>query len=168
VQERASAFTSVVTQEADILMLKVRIEVIRTYFRRAERDSVYVRCEPNLGGKKPDIVTYEEGDPIYMLEFKFYPNPDSVNEDSMLADLDKLSTSMKRFPTVRWCFFHMIYGADVSYTLSDAQLRRLKYEKMSATAINARRHTESGNRRKGYDEWRARFDQLQDAHREHA
>jgi len=41
----------------------------------------YVRCEPKLAGMRPDIVVYQRGWPIYVLEFKFFSKPDYLNED---------------------------------------------------------------------------------------
>lgn len=141
---------------------------IRDYFRKKERDKVYVRCEPQLARMKPDIVVYERGEPIYLLEFKFFTKPGYINEHAIYNDLDKLADGVDKFPSVRWGFFHMIYDNDEPFTLSDSRLRRAGYTKSSVTTINVRRTEESGRRRVGYDDWRAEFDRLQTAHRKHA
>lgn len=141
---------------------------IRDYFRKNDRGNVYVRCESPLAGMKPDIVVYERGKPIYVLEFKFFTKPDSINEDAVYDDLDKLADVVDEYSSVRWGFFHMIYDADAPFTFSDSRLRRAGYAKISVTSINARRKEDTDRRRVGYDEWRAEFDRLQAAHREHA
>lgn len=141
---------------------------IRDYCRKAERDSVYVRCEPFLGGMKPDIVLYERGNPIYLLEFKMFAKPDCINEDAVYADLDKLKKVVNTVPSVRWAFFHMIYDCDKPYSFSDPRLRRAGYDRISVTTINARRQEESDRRRVRYDDWRAQFDKLRTLHNEYA
>jgi hypothetical protein len=140
---------------------------IRDYFRKNERDNVYVRCEPQLARMKPDVV-YERGKPIYLLEFKFFAKPDYINDDAVYDDLDKLAEVVDVHPSVRWGFFHMIYDADEPFTFSDSRLRRAGYAKISVTTINARRKEDTDRRRVGYDDWRDEFDRLQAAHREHA
>jgi hypothetical protein len=141
---------------------------IRDYFRNRERDHIYVRCEPRLADKRPDIVVYERGKPIYVLEFKFFPVADRFEEAAVNDDLEKLAGVIAAHPSIRWGFFHMIYDADEPQNVSDARLRRAGYAKISVTAINARRREESGRKRQGYEEWRAEFDRLQGAHRSHA
>ena len=141
---------------------------IRDYFRKQDRPGLYVRCEPQLMGMKPDIVVYEHGRPVYALEFKMYAKPGPLNEEAIFQDLDKLARLAEKIPSLRWGFFLMIYDDEESYTMSDQRLRRGGYEKVSVTAINARRTEETGRRRRGYDEWRADFDRLQAAHREHS
>ena len=73
-----------------------------------------------------------------------------------------------RFTPTKWGFFHMIYDADEPFTFSDSRLRRAGFKKISVTSINARRKEDSGRRRMGYDDWRTKFDDLQESHREHA
>jgi hypothetical protein len=138
---------------------------IREYFSKHGRDNVYVRCEPVLDGMKPDIVVYERGKPIYVLEFKCFTKLDHINEDAVYRDLDKLAKAVNKFSSIRWGFFHMIYDADKAYTFSDSRLRRGGYSKMSFTSINARRQENNDRRRVRYDEWRSEFDRLQKLHR---
>ena len=48
---------------------------------------------------RPDIVVYERGKPIYVLEFKFFSKPDYVNEDAVYDDLGNwLTVSMPMIP----------------------------------------------------------------------
>lgn len=140
---------------------------IRDYFRKHGRDQIYVRCEPQLARMKPDIVVYERGWPIYVLEFKFFSKPDHVNEDAVYDDLDKLGDCVDTHASIKWGFFHMIYDAEAPFTISDSRLRRAGFRKTSVTTINARRKEDSGRRRTNYDVWRAEFDELQERHREH-
>jgi len=141
---------------------------IREYCRRTERDDVYVRCEPLLNGMRPDIVLYEKGDPIYLLEFKMFTKPDYINEDAVYIDLDKLKKVVTACDSVRWAFFHMIYDCDEPYSYSNSRLRRAGYENISVITMNARRKEETARRRVGYDEWRAQFDRLRTLHNEYA
>jgi hypothetical protein len=141
---------------------------IRDYFRKHERDNVYVRCEPLLARMKPDIVVYERGSPIYVLEFKFFTRPDHINEDAVYDDLDRLKQVVDSYGSVRWGFFHIIYDADDPFTFSRSRLRRAGYGKISITTINARRNEDTGRRRVRYDEWRSEFDKLKGLHREDA
>lgn len=141
---------------------------IRDCFRKHERDHVYVRCEPQLAGMRPDIVIYEYGKPTYVLEFKFFSKPDYINEDAVYDDLDKLADCVDAYASIKWGFFHMIYDADDQFTFSDSRLRRAGFRKTSVTAINARRKEDTGRRRTNYDEWRDEFDRLREMHREHA
>ena len=41
---------------------------IRAYFAKRGSDNIFVRCEPQMGGKKPDIVVYDHSRPVYVLE----------------------------------------------------------------------------------------------------
>jgi hypothetical protein len=141
---------------------------IRDYFRKHERDAAYVRCESQLAGMRPDIVIYERGRPIYVLEFKFFSKPDYINEDSVYADLNKLADCVDAYDSIKWGFFHLIYDSETHFTLPDTRLRRTGFSKISLTSINARRKENNGRRRKNYDEWRAEFDRLQESHRKHA
>jgi hypothetical protein len=141
---------------------------IREYFSKQDRDKIYVRCEPPLDGMKPDIVVYERGKPIYVLEFKCFTKPEYINETAVYYDLDKLAMVVDKFSSVRWGFFHMIYDADEPFTFSDSRLRRAGYSKISFTSINARRQEENNRRRVRYDEWRSEFDGLHKMHLEHS
>lgn len=141
---------------------------IRNYFRKHGRDSVYVRCEPQLAKMHPDIVIYERDRPIYIMEFKFFSKPDYLNEDAIYKDLDKLADCVEAFESVRWGFFHMIYDAEELFTLSDSRLRRKGFSKISVSSLNARRKNGTGRLRSGYDDWRAGFANLHARHREHA
>src|SRR6266853_1645617 len=62
----------------------------RRFFEKTDRDNVYVRCEPQIAGMKPDIVVYERGQPIYALEFKVFWEPDRINEAAVENDIRKL------------------------------------------------------------------------------
>jgi hypothetical protein len=141
---------------------------IRDYFRKQDRDDTYVRCEPKLSGMRPDIVIYERGKPVYVLEFKFFSKPEYINEDAVYVDLDKLAGCVDAYPSIKWGFFFMIYDAEEMFTISDSRLRRAGFSKISASPINARRKEETGRRRTGYDEWREQYDKLHERHREHA
>jgi hypothetical protein len=141
---------------------------IRDYFRKKGRGNIYVRCEPQLGGMKPDIVVYEGVNPVYAFEFKMFKKPDCINENAIEADLMKLASVVEQFPSFRWGFFQMIYDCDLPYSYSDARLRRAGFERVSVTTINARRKEGTNRRRVGYDRWREGFDRLGVGHQKHA
>jgi hypothetical protein len=141
---------------------------IRTYFEKNERSNIYVRCEPQLAGMKPDIVIYDRAKPIYGVEFKFFTKPDFINEEAVFKDLDKLAEIVSRFDSMKWGFFYLVHDGEESYTFSNPSLRRRGYEKISFSTVNLRRKEENGRRRNNYDEWRAEFDKLVSLHREHA
>jgi hypothetical protein len=141
---------------------------VREYFAKRESSRIYVRCEPQIAGMKPDIVVFESGRPIYAIEFKLFTRPDVINEELIWKDLDKLADLIDTFDSMRWGFFHLIYDSDESFSISDASLRRRDYKKVSVTTINARRREETKRRRVGYDEWRQEFDRLQELHRRHS
>ncbi len=88
---------------------------IRDYFRKQGRDNAYVRCEPRLSDMRPDIVIYERGKPVYVLEFKFFSKPEYVNVDAVDGDLDKLAACVDAYASIKWGFFFMIYDADEMY-----------------------------------------------------
>jgi hypothetical protein len=117
---------------------------------------------------RPDIVIYERGRPTYVLEFKFFSKPDYINEDAIYDDLDKLADCVDAYDSIKWGFFHLIYDAEIPFTLSDSRLRRAGFSKISVTSINARRKEGTDRRRNNYDEWRGEFDKLQELHRKHA
>lgn len=141
---------------------------IREYVAKNKRQSIYVRCEPQLAGMKPDIVINDRAKPIYAIEFKYFTKPDYINKEAMYKDLDKLREIMNGFDSTRWGFFYLVHDSEETYTFSDAMLRRLGYGKISVTTINLRRKEDTGRRRNGYDEWREEFDKLLASHREHA
>jgi hypothetical protein len=138
---------------------------IREYFIKNGRDRIYVRCEPQLDRKKPDIVIYKDGAPIYALEFKFFSRLDGVRERDVDKDLHKLAQVVKKHQ-MRWGFFHMVYDAEENFTMSDSWLRKQGLSKISVSGINARRK-DSGRRRTRYQTWRSEFDRLRRLHREH-
>ena len=139
---------------------------IREFFRKHGRNSVYVRCEPKLAGMR-DIVIYDKGKPIYILEFKFFSKPNYINENSIYDDLNKLADCVEAYASVKWGFFHMLYDSDDLFTVSSSRLRKDGFTKVSVTSMNARRKENSGRRRSGYNEWRSEFDELHALHREH-
>ncbi len=137
---------------------------IRTYFTKRGSDDVFVRCEPQIRGKRPDLVVYDGTKPIYLIELKMFAEPEIVDDNKVFADLGKLADFMQAIPSIKWGFFLFAYDADEDFGLSDAMLRRRGFEKMSVTSINLRRKEDSGRRRTGYDEWRADFDRLRAHH----
>jgi hypothetical protein len=141
---------------------------IRQYFRKQGRGSVYVRCEPMLAEVKPDIVIYNEGHPIYVLEFKLFSQPDVIGQQRVQEDILKLADLVAGIPSIKWGFFHLIHDSDEQFGISDPRLRRAGLDKVSVTVVNARRKEESNRRRVGYDAWRKEFDRLQSGHRDHA
>lgn len=141
---------------------------IRTFFEKNERQNIYVRCEPQLAGMKPDIVIYDKAKPIYTVEFKFFTKQDYVNEESVFKDLDNLAEIVNRFNSMKWGFFYLVHDSEESYTFSNPTLRRRGYEKISFSTINLRRKEGTERRRTNYDAWRAEFDKLVELHREHA
>ena len=141
---------------------------IRTFFQKNERPNIYVRCEPQLAGMKPDIVIYDQAKPIYAVEFKFFTKKDYVNEEGVFNDLAKLDKIVTRFNSMKWGFFYLVQDSEESYTFSNPSLRRHGYEKVSFSTINLRRKEGTDRRRTNYDAWRAEFDKLVDLHREHS
>lgn len=140
---------------------------IREFFRSKKRHSIYVRCEPQLAGMRPDIVIYLNGEPIYVLEFKFFSKCDHISNEKILDDIKKLDECVRAFPTVRWGFFHMMYDAEELLCISDYRLRSRGLSKVSAITINARRNY-SGRQRHGYRDWRSEFDRLHERQREYS
>jgi len=141
---------------------------IRDFFRKNERSHIYVRCEPTLARKKPDIVIYNRAKPIYAVEFKVFTKQDDVNEKKVFEDLDKLAEVVNRFESMKWGFFYLVHDSEESYTLSNPALRKRGYDNISMSTINARRKEDTGRRRHNYDKWRAEFDNLSARQREHA
>ncbi|MBI3810008.1 MAG: hypothetical protein HY284_06085 [Nitrospirae bacterium] len=141
---------------------------IREYFNKNERPNIYVRCEPQLARMKPDIVIFDKAEPIYAIEFKFFTKPDSINEEALFRDLDKLAKIVGRFDSMKWGFFYMVHDGEEPYTLSNPSLRRRGYERISVSTINLRRREDTGRRRNNYDCWRMEFDALLSLHRKHA
>ena len=141
---------------------------VRRYFEKKRREHIFVRCEPRLNGMKPDIVVYERGRPVYVLEFKVFLKADYLNEELVEKDIEKLHTLIQTFETIRWGFFLLLYDCEEPYTFRDARLRRLGIPKVSVTTINARRTEEKQRRRVGYDEWRTEFDRLLALHERYA
>lgn len=141
---------------------------IRKFFQQNERSNIYVRCEPTLARKKPDIVIFNRDRPIYAVEFKVFTEKNHVNESKVFEDLDKLAAGMNRFESMKWGFFYLVHDSEESYTLSNSALRKRGYENISMTTINARRKEDTGRRRHNYDEWRSEFDNLITQQREYA
>ena len=133
---------------------------IRTYFAKRESDNIFVRCEPQLTGKKPDIVVYDNSRPVYVLEFKMFPEPESINEARIDADLDKLNDFIRSVDTLKWGFFVLVYDSDDDFKITDPKLRRQGLDNISVIGINLHRQKENGRRRTGYDQWRTEFDRL--------
>lgn len=140
---------------------------IREYFAKHGRDNIYVRCEPTLNGKKPDIAIFDNAKPIYILEFKMRMEPDKLDEEVVYRDLDKMNSWIKAYPSIKWGFSLLIHDNDESFRPVDATLRRYGYSKISITSVNARRQEDNHRRRVGYDEWRNQFDRLKEAHKQY-
>ena len=144
---------------------------IREYFRKRKKayDNTYVRCEPMLLGEKPDIVVYEGGKPVYLFEFKcFLKKKGSFRESNIDYDLSKIARIMKKIPSLKWGFFFVIYDADKMLNYSNHHLRKEGLSKITFIGINARRQEKTGYKRKGYDDWRTEFDNLQKAQGKHS
>ena len=144
---------------------------IREYFRKRKKedDNIYVRCESRLLGKNPDIVVYERGKPVYLFEFKCFPKKkDSISESAIDSDLFKIARIMKKIPSLKWGFFFVIYDADKMLNYSNHHLRKEGLSKITFIGINARRQEKTGYKRKGYDDWRTEFDNLQKAQGKHS
>jgi hypothetical protein len=138
---------------------------IRTYFAKRGSDNIFVRCEPPMRGKKPDIVVYDHSRPVYVLELKMFSEPELVDEAKIDSDLAKLDEFMRSVETLKWGFFIVVYDSDDDFNISDARLRRQGLERISVIGVNLRRREGSGRRRTGYDEWRKEFDRLRSHHR---
>jgi hypothetical protein len=141
---------------------------VRDYFKEKERDSVFVRCEPQIAKTKPDIVVFQGGQPIYAIEFKVFWRSDYVNKDLVYEDIKKLSLLVTKFDTMRWGFMLVVYDSDEPFTISDQTLRHRGYEKISVTTLNARRTEGTRRRRTGYDDWRRQIDRIRKLHELHA
>lgn len=139
---------------------------IRQYFEKLGRANIYVRCESQINGVRPDVAVYDRGTPVYILEFKMLMDPGNLNEELVYKDLNKMGELINRLPSIKWGFFHLIYDDDLMFKPTTATLRRHGYEKISITSINARRKEESERQRKGYDDWRREFDRLVGAHKQ--
>lgn len=141
---------------------------IREYFAKHGRDNIYVRCEPTMSRTKPDIAIFDNAKPIYVLEFKMLMDPDKLNEELVYRDLDKMSSLINAYPSIKWGFSLLIHDDDVSFRPVDATLKRHGYKNISITSVNARRQEVNGRRRVGYKEWRERFDSLTAAHKQYS
>ncbi|MGH9427103.1 MAG: hypothetical protein ACRD2L_12470 [Terriglobia bacterium] len=138
---------------------------IRTYFAKRTSDNIFVRCEPQMRGKKPDIVVYDQSRPVYVLEFKMFPEPEIIDEAKIDADLEKLDDFIRSLDSIKWGFFMIVYDSDDDFNISDPRLRRQGLEKISVIGVNLRRKEGSGRRRTGYDQWRTEFDRLRAHHK---
>jgi hypothetical protein len=75
---------------------------------------------------------------------------------------------MKKIPSLKWGFFFVIYDADKMLNYSNHHLRKEGLSKITFISINARRQEKTGYKRKGYDDWRTEFDNLQKAQGKHS
>lgn len=141
---------------------------IREYFEKHERENIYVRCEPKISGVKPDIVVFDQGNPVYLLEFKMLMEKDKFDKERTTPDLDKMADLIDEFSTIKWGFFMLIYDDDGMFKPGGATLRRRGYDSISVTSINARKKEDSERRRTGYDAWRREFDRLVGSHKRYS
>ena len=137
---------------------------IRTYFQKRGSDNIYVRCEPNMYGKKPDIVIYDRGRPLYVLELKMFVDQERVDEAKIDKDIEKLNDFLSKIEKIKWGFFIFVYDSDYDFGISDPRLRRLGLENISVISLNMRRMEKTGRKRTRYDEWRKEFDRLRKYH----
>lgn len=133
---------------------------IRKYFEKRRSDNIFVRCEPKLCGKKPDLVIYDRGRPTHLIELKMFPGVERVDEVRIDADLQKVADIMEAIPTIKWGFFLFVYDSDDDFGISDPKLRRRGFPKISVSPINLRRTEGTKRRRTDYDGWRKDFDRL--------
>ena len=138
---------------------------IRTFFAKRGSDNIFVRCEPQMRGRKPDIVIYDQSRPIYVLELKMFSEKDVVVESRIDDDLAKLNEFICSIDTLKWGFFTVVYDSDEDFNISDGRLRRQGLERISVIGINLRRTEGTGRRRTRYDEWRNEFDRLRAHHK---
>ena len=138
---------------------------IRTYFSKRGSDNIFVRCEPQMSGKKPDIVVYDHSRPIYVLELKMFPEPETIDEAKIESDLAKLNGFIRSIESLKWGFFTIVYDSDDDFNVSDSRLRRSGLDSISVVGINLRRKESTGRRRTGYDNWRNEFDRLRAHHK---
>ena len=138
---------------------------IRTYFSKRGSGNIFVRCEPQMRGKKPDIVVYDHSRPVYVLELKMFTEPEAINETKIEADLAKLDGFIRSIDSLKWGFFTVVYDSDDDFNVSDSRLRRSGLNNISVVGINLRRRESTGRRRVGYDDWRKEFDRLRTHHK---
>lgn len=145
---------------------------IRKYYEKRfdkiqSDNNIYVRCEPRLNGKKPDIVVYQSAKPIYVFELKMFIEADRVDLSKYHEDLNKLRNLMQKIETLKWGFFIVVYDSDEDFNISDGILKRMKINNVSVIGINTRRTEKNGRLRRGYDAWRKEFDRLREQHKKH-
>lgn len=140
---------------------------IRQWFSRQERDYAYVRCEPRLNKKKPDIVVFEKKKPSYVLELAMSTKRKPLKQviDKLHKDLDKLQHYGKRVSSIRYAFILHVYDDDSLISYSDQKLRRHGYTNMTIVDLNIRMNSETKSKRRWYERWRQDFDSLEAAHR---
>ena len=140
---------------------------IRKWFEQREHDSAYVRCEPRLNKKKPDIVVFEKKKPSYVLELAMSTkhHPMRTNKDKVTKDLKKLRQYVKRISSIRYAFLVHVHDDESLPTVPDHKLRRHDYPDISIVDLNIRKDSETKRKRRWYEEWRQDFDSLETAHR---
>jgi len=140
----------------------------REYFSRRDSksaDSIFVRCEPVMDDfTKPDIVVFKRYDPIYIIELKMFSKTETIKEDAIEKDLDKLKAYISRYPSIKWGFLIAVYDSEYMWKPTSHILKKSGYEKISISSINLRRKEDSERRRNNYDEWRQQFDKYRDRH----
>ncbi len=137
---------------------------IRTYFQKRRSDGMFVRCEPQMHGKKPDIVVFYQTKPAYVLELKLFVEQEVIDETKIDQDLEKLNEFISKIDSIKWGFFILVYDSDYDFGISDQRLRRMGLRNISVMSINIRRKEGTGRKRHGYDDWRANFDRLRRHH----
>jgi hypothetical protein len=137
---------------------------IRTYFQKRGGDRMFVRCEPQMHGKKPDIVVFDQTRPAYVLELKMFVEQEVIDETKIDQDLGKLNEFISKIESIKWGFFLLVYDSDDDFGISDQRLRRLGLRNISVMSVNMRRKEGTGRKRHGYDDWRAEFDRLRRHH----
>jgi hypothetical protein len=115
-------------------------------------------------GKKPDIVIYDRGRPLYILELKMFVDQERVDEAKIDKDIEKLNDFMSKIGKIKWGFFVFVYDSDYDFGISDPRLRRVGLENISVISLNMRRMEKTGRKRTRYDEWRKEFDRLRKYH----
>jgi len=140
---------------------------IKEYFRnRSDRsaENIYVRSQPTItsgkGKYRPDIVVFDRIKPIYFVEIKFLKTPRNqidLDRRSIKEDLSKLKRYAKKYPDFKQGFLVCVYDADDVF-----EINMDEYDRISLVPINLKRLI-SGRRRKNYDHWRSRFDELRKA-----
>jgi len=135
---------------------------LEDFFQKKSRGHNTVRCERRLlGNKIADIAVYSGPRLRHVFELKLLKRPRPINrvKQDIAKDLKKLNKFGEQYPSIRHSFAIVLYDSIDLLRYTAREQRAEGFGRVSIIEVNAQQ-LQTGRHRKGYSNWRKKFDEF--------